>query len=240
MVHKPHESHRMFTATDQDAVLRPDIATSTAIHHHHQAFRCGREHRDRLAITEHQSPGRQGMGGNRCELQHGAVRGNHRSTSTEGIGRRSRGRGEDHAVSSDVHRCVPTDGDLEMAHAGERFPVQGHLVERQGLPAPLITTHHAHHEVAALLNRPLLREHHLQGPVEVAEVSLGQKTEVTGVDREDRNPERGRLTGGGEHRAITTQHNRQRHAAVESLRHAGAVTEQAQVLIRIGETHHPA
>ena len=55
---------------------------------------------------------------------------------------------------------------------GKRLPVQGHLVERQGLPAALVAPHHTHHKVAALFDRPLLGEHHLQSPIQIAEIGL--------------------------------------------------------------------
>ncbi len=98
---------------------------------------------------------------------------------------------------------MAADGDLEVAHARERLTVQGHFVERQRLPAALITPHHAHHEVAAFLDRPLLGEHHIEGAIQIIEIGLGQKSQVAGVDRENRNPHRGGLPRGGKHRAVT-------------------------------------
>ena len=131
------------------------------------------------------------------------------------------------------------NGDLEVTHAGERFPMQRHLVERQRLPAPLITPHHAHHQIAAFLDRPLLGQHHLQSAIQIPEIGLCQKTEMTGVDGEDRHPHRCGLARRRQHRAIPPQHDGEGHGVVEPVRDTGAVTEQTQVLVRIGESDHP-
>ncbi len=135
---------------------------------------------------------------------------------------------------------MATDGDLEVAHARERFPVQGHLVEAEHLPAPLVAPHHAHHQHRALLHAPAVGEELLHGPIQLAEVGLGQETQVAGVDREDRHADRCGLARGGEHGAVTPQHHRQTHLRVEARRHAGAEAAAAQVLVGIGEAHHAA
>ena len=63
---------------------------------------------------------------------------------------------------------------------------------------------------------------------------------MSGVDRQDRHADRRGLARSGQHSAITPQHDRQSHGAIELLRHTGAVTKQAKVLIRVGETNHAA
>jgi hypothetical protein len=134
---------------------------------------------------------------------------------------------------------VAADGDLEMAHARERLAVQGHLVEAQHLPAALVSPHHAHHQHRALLDRPAPLHHLIEGLVKILQVGLGEEAEVAGVDREDRHAYRGCLAGGGEHGAVAAEHQGQGHFGVEAGGDAGGIALGAQVLVGVGEAHHP-
>ena len=166
MVGQAHEAHAMVAAADQDPIFWPHVATGAAIHHHHQPLWRGRKHGDRFAVTEYQGPGGQGMGRDRRELQHRAVGCDHRAAGAEGVGGGAGGGGEDHPIGGDIDRGVAADGDLEMAHARERFPVQGHLVEAEHLPAPLFAPHHAHHQHGALFHGPVAGNHLVEGLVQ--------------------------------------------------------------------------
>ena len=106
---------------------------------------------------------------------------------------------------------MATDGDLEMAHARERFAVQRHLVEAEHLPAPLVAAQHAHHDQVALFNGPLAADQLLEGLLQLAHIGFSQKAQMAGVDREHRHAHRRRLPRCGEHRAITAQHDRHIH-----------------------------
>ena len=135
------------------------------------------------------------MGRDRRELQHRAVGGDHRSAGAEGVGGGAGGGGKDHPVGGDIDRRMAADGDFEVAHRGERLAVQGHFVEAEHLPAPLLAAHHADDQHRALLHRPLAGEHLLQGPLQLVQVGLRQKAQMARIDGEDRDANRSRLTG---------------------------------------------
>ena len=134
---------------------------------------------------------------------------------------------------------MAADRNLEVTHAGERLTVECHLVERKRFPAALLSPHHAHHKIAALFDRPLLGEHHLQGSIQIPQIGLCQKAEMARINRENRYTHRRRLTGSRQHRSVPAQHDRQGHRCIKSFWDAGAVAEHPQVLIRIGKSDHP-
>ena len=135
---------------------------------------------------------------------------------------------------------MATDRDLEVTHAGEWFTMQGHFIQRECLPAALITAQHTHHQGATLLNRPLLVKHLLKHPIEISQIGLRQEAKVSGVDGEDWHLHRSCLPCRRKHGAIAPQNNRQCHRGIESLRYARVVTKQAQMLIWIGKANHSA
>ena len=207
VVDEPHKAHGIVAAADQYPVFRPDVTTGAAIDHHHQPLWRGRKYGDRLMVAEHQGPRRQGVGRNWRQLEHRAIGADHRAAGAEGVGGGARGSRENHAVGGNVHRGMATDGNLEMAHARERFPVQGHFVEAQHFPAPLIAPHHAHDQHRALFHGPVTGQDLIQGLVQVVQVGLGQKPQVAGIDRENGYANRRCLAGRREHRAIAAQHH---------------------------------
>ena len=195
MVREAYKAHGMVTTPDQDPVLRPHVTTCTSIHHHHQALGSSRKDSDGFLITEHERTRGQGMGRNWRELQHRTFGGNHRSASAKGIGRRPCRCRQDHSISGDINRCMPANCNFEMAHAGKRLTVQCHLIKRQGFPPPLVSAHHSHDHVGALLDRPAIGENLLESLIEVTEIGLCEKAEMAGVDRQNRHTNRRCLTG---------------------------------------------
>ena len=97
---------------------------------------------------------------------------------------------------------MTSNGDLKVTHAGQGFPVQSHFVETQHLPTPLLAPQDSNHKHRALLDRPLARHNPAEHLIEILEIGLCQKAQVTGVDRQNRYTDRGGLAGRGKHRTI--------------------------------------
>ena len=135
---------------------------------------------------------------------------------------------------------MPADRNFEMAHAGEWLSVQRHFIEREGFPAPLISAHHAHNHVGALLNRPAIGENLLESLIKITQIGLREKAEMASVDRQNWHSNGCRLTRSRQHRAVSSQHNRQHHRGIKPLGHTSVVPQHAQVLIWVGKTHHPS
>ena len=143
---------------------------------------------DRRRRRRDERPAEQRVRADRHQQQRLDLRPDHRTAGRERVRRRAGRRGAHHAVAAVPGQRPPVDLDEHLEHPLAGALLDGHLVERPRPGDDLPVGLRGHVDGEPLVDGVRVRDDLAYGPVDVADLRLGEEADLAEVDAEQRAP----------------------------------------------------